>query len=75
MSGNVWEWCQDLYDDYPYGLQTDPLVTTSSRTERVLRGGNWGGVSQDARSARRSMNDPGSGTNTTGFRVIINTGE
>jgi|ERR1035437_7048596 formylglycine-generating enzyme required for sulfatase activity len=40
MSGNVWEWCWDWMDVYPFTAQTDyrgPL----SGTERVIRGGYY----------------------------------
>ena len=41
MSGNVWEWCRDWYEDYPNGLVTDP-VGPSSGSCRVLRTGEYG---------------------------------
>jgi len=40
MSGNVYEWCWDIYGNYPDGTQTDPHGATSGST-RVLRGGSW----------------------------------
>ena len=41
MSGNVREWCQDLYGDYGSSPQTNP--TGASRGySRVYRGGCWG---------------------------------
>jgi formylglycine-generating enzyme required for sulfatase activity len=40
MHGNVWEWCEDRYGDYPSGKVTDP-VGTSDGSFRVLRGGGW----------------------------------
>ncbi len=40
MSGNVWEWCWDIYGSYPSGAQTDPHGATSG-SDRVLRGGSW----------------------------------
>ncbi len=40
MSGNVWEWCWDIYGDYPGGSQTNPKGATSG-SRRVDRGGSW----------------------------------
>lgn len=40
MSGNVFEWCRDWYDDYSSESQTDPIgLETGSNW--VLCGGGW----------------------------------
>ncbi len=40
MSGNVYEWCWDLFYSYPTGPQTD-YANSSAGSFRVLRGSNW----------------------------------
>ena len=69
MSGNVAEWCQDLYGSYPSSAVTDP-TGPSSGSSRVLRGGNWITVARISRSACRGHNGPGSRLNIFGFRLL-----
>ena len=69
MHGNVREWCQDRYDDYPCGSVTDP-TGPSSGSYRVRRGGGWNYGAANCRAAYRSKGDPTSRTNFNGFRVL-----
>jgi formylglycine-generating enzyme len=77
MSGNVAQWCWDLYGDYSlsgqyYSLsrQIDPHGT-SSGVDRVFRGGSWLNEAQYARVARRFNNAaPDFRDITLGFRLV-----
>ena len=40
MHGNVFEWCQDWFGNYPGGSVTDPQGAATG-SDRVLRGGYW----------------------------------
>ncbi len=58
MHGNVYEWCQDWFGDYPIGAVTDPPGSTSG-SDRVNRGGGWNYSPGGCRSAIRYWNSPG----------------
>ena len=67
MHGNVYEWCQVYYGDYPSGSVTDP--TGKSGAFRVKRGGSWLYVARACRSARRHIGKPDEGKYDLGFRL------
>ena len=57
MHGNVWQWCYDIYADYPKDAVTDPAGVEQNKdnfaASRVLRGGSWIIYPQNCRSAYR----------------------
>ena len=73
MSGNVWDWCYDVYDEKAYsgrsGTTKDPVVETGSEY-RVLRGGSWYNNARLARSANRLRITPDFRYFSIGFRVV-----
>jgi formylglycine-generating enzyme required for sulfatase activity len=68
MHGNVYEWVQDWFGDYPTGSITDPNGPDNGHS-RVLRGGSWYSSAWDARSAGRLRGYPGNRNDFYGFRV------
>jgi formylglycine-generating enzyme required for sulfatase activity len=70
MSGNVLEWCQDVYHNSYTGAPTDGSAWESpAGSDRVRRGGGWGNFPADCRVADRSYSSPGYRNNYLGFRL------
>ena len=67
MSGNVWEWCQDLGGPYSCDGKT-----TADTWGRVFRGGSMSGSSLTCRSACRGMTNGTFEINHIGFRLAKN---
>jgi formylglycine-generating enzyme required for sulfatase activity len=72
MLGNVREWCQDWYGEYPaepVERVVDPIGPTQG-TARVIRGGGWNNPARYLRSACRHGYDPGTRYEILGFRLL-----
>ena len=75
MSGNVWEWCYDLYSKYPSTPVTDPIGAKKGRSH-VNRGGSWHYYETKGRVSARKSNAPetylpGSTLTDLGFRICL----
>lgn len=72
MSGNVWEWCWDRYDDRYYAEPpTDNPVGPTWGYPRVLRGGSWFGFEKYSRLTMRRSSSPEYIFSDIGFRVLL----
>ncbi|MEM7586210.1 MAG: SUMF1/EgtB/PvdO family nonheme iron enzyme [Acidobacteriota bacterium] len=75
QAGNVWEWCQDVWDEAAYRKRAgreplDPLVTEGEAGFRVLRGGGWDGSAGILRAACRLRSLAADRGRYIGFRVL-----
>ena len=70
MHGNVWEWCQDWYEDCKESPVDDPTGAATGSL-RVFRGGGWAGPARGCRSAYRSAYVPGYRLSVLGLRVSL----
>jgi formylglycine-generating enzyme required for sulfatase activity len=72
MSGNVYEWCLDVYleDAYRKNRQKNPLVRNVSG-RRVIRGGSWSNSPHELRCCYRAHVYPDFKGNYIGFRVVM----
>lgn len=71
MSGNVYEWCADVYfeDAYKRHQKQNPVIT-SGGSQRVCRGGSWFHPEKESRCANRNPFDADTPYYHVGFRLV-----
>lgn len=71
MSGNVWEMCQDWYNQYTEEAVTNPVGEEYNQGYKVFRGGSWNTNAQQARVTARYQQGIHYRDYNTGFRLVI----
>ncbi len=71
MHGNIWEWCEDTWDDNYQNVPSDGSAWVERKSSyKVLRGGSWSFDPSNCRSASRNNGLPELDYNSFGFRVV-----
>lgn len=73
MSGNVWEWCYDVYSKtfYRANNRSRNPMNTGGSDKRVVRGGAWSNDAVYCRVTNRNYLNDSECNEFTGFRIVI----
>ena len=71
MSGNVWEWCQDLYGNYNQSVSYSTNTTINSGSNHMIRGGGWNGDTNMCKVLSRGYNTPTCRYDYNGLRLAL----
>ena len=71
VSGNVWEWTNTIYRNYPYTAYDGRENMDTANAWRILRGGSWGDNSNTTRAAYRFGVNVYAKLGHVGFRVAL----
>jgi hypothetical protein len=69
MLGNVWEWVEDWYGEYPAEPVTDPSGPATGE-KRIRRGGSSDSAISNCRASQRKASNPAWHQQNTGFRIL-----
>ena len=73
MYGNVYEYCEDIYDHtnnyYSESPEIDPGGPSKGKY-RIMRGGAWGSPEKYCNSGSRNFSSPSKGSSAMGFRLL-----
>ena len=70
MTGNVWEWCSDVFGLYGDTLQINPQGAADGEM-RVVRGGSWDNAVANVHLSVRQSRDPQYTFYDCGFRLAL----
>lgn len=79
LQGNVWEWCQDRWDESAYRKRGVEWIDRyeedgEDSTNRVIRGGSWVDTARYCRAAFRFWILPTNRGRDVGFRLCVSSG-
>lgn len=72
MTGNVWEWCWDSYQQYPGGWIPAVHFGPAAGEARIIRGGSFNFSQIYCRTSFRGSSSPSNTNDNIGFRLCRN---